>query len=148
MEHWNSQARGGQTIVFDPLDLRDDDRAFENLMQYTSDMNSYVMLLFDQSSQWQRERVDNFLLPVRGMGVWSLYYANRALHTKGVIRAVKFCDGQIKPESYRMAERKMDGIIMYVAENAGKKWLRRLVRSFGEGEAKKIVREKAASDLQ
>ena len=78
--------------------------------------------LFDQSSQWQRERADNFLVPFRGMKVWSLYYVNRAKHTKGVIRAIKFCDGQIKPESYRMALKKMDGIIMCV-------WQRTLQRS-------------------
>ena len=38
---------------------------------------------------------DNFLLPLRGMGVWFLYYVNRALKKMGVIRAIKFIDGQI-----------------------------------------------------
>ena len=51
-------------------------------------MYNETVYLYALAGEEQRESIDMFLIPVRGRGVWHLYYLSRATQTRGVFRAV------------------------------------------------------------
>ena len=86
------------------------------------------MYLYEQASEEQRERIDKFLIPVRGRGVWHVYYLSRATQTRGVFRAVT--NYSVEPEhDCAYAIRRLDTLVHCLCICVVGKWASLVVKS-------------------
>ena len=83
-----------------------------------------------------------FLIPVRGRGVWHVYYLSRATQTRGVFRAVT--NYSVEPEhDCAYAIRRLDTLVHSLGICVVSKWARLIVKSLENVEDYKAsVRER------